>query len=252
MNFKNFLLIILVCIGSFSVLFAQEPVSLTIKVVDPYTNTPIEGAVVSALDNCTDSVCSRKTNNQGEVTLSLRILMGDVAVWSPGYYQNTVSILGRTLITVVLIPENKLGYNNENEKQTNLYSVQKKNIKLTKSFVDETFDNVPGLQVIEKSGMPGEGVYFNFRGISSVVGNTSPLIVINGVPYFPDQNESPIIGGYSKNILNSLSASDIENITFLKGADAAIYGSLGSNGVILVETDKATDLETKINKKCRY
>ena len=62
----------------------------------------------------------------------------------------------------------------------------------------------------------------------------------------PDMNESGIIGGYSKDIFNILNVQDIENITVLKGADAAMYGSLGSNGVIMIETDKAADLDTKV------
>ena len=94
--------------------------------------------------------------------------------------------------------------------------------------------------------MQGEGNYFSIRGANSVTANSTPLIVINGVPYMPDMNESGIIGGFSRNILGAMNAHDIENITVLKGADAAMYGSLGSNGVIMIETDKAVDLDTKV------
>ncbi|MCD8185785.1 MAG: hypothetical protein LUD68_04810 [Rikenellaceae bacterium] len=47
---------------------------------------------------------------------------------------------------------------------------------------------------------------------------------------------------------------DIQNITLLKGAEASIYGSLGSNGVIMIETDGApsNDLETKISFYGQY
>ena len=61
-----------------------------------------------------------------------------------------------------------------------------------------------------------------------MIANSSPLIVINGIPYMPDMNESGVIGGYSKNIFSVVNVQDIENITVLKGADAALYGSLGS------------------------
>ena len=71
-------------------------------------------------------------------------------------------------------------------------------------------------------------------------------MVVNGIPYMPDLSESGIIGGFSANIFDILNIQDIENITVLKGSEAAIYGSLGSNGVILIETDKAVDLDTKV------
>lgn len=48
--------------------------------------------------------------------------------------------------------------------------------------------------------MPGEGSYYNLRGIRSLTGDNAPLIVVNGVPYLPDKNESPIIGGLTRDI----------------------------------------------------
>ena len=75
--------------------------------------------------------------------------------------------------------------------------------------------------------MPGEGAYLNLRGIRSLVSNNMPLILVNGVPYMPDTEDSPIIGGYSRGILTGLNVFDIQNITVLKGAEASIYGSMG-------------------------
>ncbi len=114
--------------------------------------------------------------------------------------------------------------------------------------------SMTGLNVVNKSGMTGEGAYLQLRGIKSLVAENSPLIVINGVPYMPDMNESQIIGGYSRSVFQALNGQDIRNITVLKGADAAIYGSLGSNGVIMIETDQATatDVNTRISFSAVY
>ncbi|MBP3511410.1 MAG: SusC/RagA family TonB-linked outer membrane protein [Prevotella sp.] len=114
--------------------------------------------------------------------------------------------------------------------------------------------SMTGLNVVNKSGMTGEGAYLQLRGIKSLVAENSPLIVINGVPYMPDMNESQIIGGYSRSVFQALNGQDIRNITVLKGADAAIYGSLGSNGVIMIETDQATatDVNTRISFSAIY
>ncbi|MDL2242041.1 SusC/RagA family TonB-linked outer membrane protein, partial [Bacteroidales bacterium OttesenSCG-928-L03] len=113
---------------------------------------------------------------------------------------------------------------------------------------------VAGLQVTRNGGMPGEGSYMNMRGIRSFIGENAPLIVINGIPYLPDSRESQIFTGYNRNIFQAYNLNDIQNITVLKGAEASLYGSMGSNGVILIETDGANsdDLETKISFMGQY
>lgn len=111
-----------------------------------------------------------------------------------------------------------------------------------------------GLNVINKGGMTGEGSYLQMRGVKSLFAENSPLLVINGVPFIPDLNESPIIVGYSQSPLKAFNNQDIRNITVLKGAEAAQYGSLGSNGVIMIETDQATsnDVNTRISFNALY
>ncbi|MCU0373664.1 MAG: TonB-dependent receptor plug domain-containing protein [Chitinophagaceae bacterium] len=90
----------------------------------------------------------------------------------------------------------------------------------------------PGVQVSQQGGAPGGVVRIQVRGTSSVSSGTEPLFVIDGIPVFSD------IGGIGiGNPLASLNPNDIESIEVLKdAAAAAIYGSRGSNGVILVTT----------------
>lgn len=81
---------------------------------------------------------------------------------------------------------------------------------------------VAGLTVYNKGGNPNSTATIRLRGISTVGGNTEPLVVIDGVL------------GQS---LSNVDPADIENITVLKdGSAAAIYGTRGSSGVILVTT----------------
>ena len=56
-----------------------------------------------------------------------------------------------------------------------------------------------------------------------------------------------MINGFSRDIFQAYNIQDIQNITVLKGAEASMYGSMGSNGVILIETDGATsdNLDTR-------
>ena len=89
---------------------------------------------------------------------------------------------------------------------------------------------VAGLNIVTSQGTnPNSGSDFQIRGATSLNAGNSPLVVIDGVP-----------GGE----LRSLSPQDIESMTVLKdAASAAIYGSRGANGVILITTKKGSSDE---------
>ncbi len=92
---------------------------------------------------------------------------------------------------------------------------------------------LPGLVVIQTSGEPGyDGASVKIRG-TNTIGNSDPLVVIDGVPERD--------GG-----LGRLNPRDIESISVLKDASAAIYGSRAANGVILVTTKKGTTGKPKV------
>jgi TonB-linked SusC/RagA family outer membrane protein len=85
---------------------------------------------------------------------------------------------------------------------------------------------VPGLSVYNRGGDPNSGSTIRLRGLSTVGQNTSPLVVIDGV-----------IGAS----LDNVDPNDIESVNVLKdGSAAAIYGSRGSSGVILVTTKRGS------------
>jgi len=87
-----------------------------------------------------------------------------------------------------------------------------------------------GVQVNRSSGVPGAGVRIQVRGTSSISAGTNPLIVIDGLPV-TDNTRSGV------NPLSYINPNDIESIDVLKDAQAAaIYGSRGANGVVLVTT----------------
>lgn len=91
----------------------------------------------------------------------------------------------------------------------------------------------PGVQVVSSSGMPGKGLNVKIRGANSIKGGTEPLYVIDGQ-----------VGGD----IASLNPNDIKSMEILKDASAtAIYGSRGSNGVVLITTKSGEAGKTKIN-----
>ncbi len=99
---------------------------------------------------------------------------------------------------------------------------------------------VPGVDIRTSQGTPGAATRIQIRGNSSLLLETQPLIVVDGVPYSNDQvtTSSQTSGGtaYGSGIAN-LDPNDIESMTVLKGAAAAsLYGSRASRGVVLITT----------------
>lgn len=90
---------------------------------------------------------------------------------------------------------------------------------------------VTGVNVTQQSGSPGSDIDIRIRGVSTN-GDAAPVVIIDG--YQGD--------------LNTLNPNDIETITVLKDAQAAIYGTVGANGIILVTTKKGKkNSPTKVN-----
>jgi TonB-linked SusC/RagA family outer membrane protein len=93
---------------------------------------------------------------------------------------------------------------------------------------------VPGLVVTRSSTRPGsEGAAMKIRGDISVNGNSSPLVLIDGIAGSLDE-------------LNQMEPNDIENISVLKDASAAIYGARSASGVLLVTTKRGKKGAAKI------
>jgi len=100
--------------------------------------------------------------------------------------------------------------------------------------------NLPGVQVVQNTGVPGGGFTVQIRGQNSLQQGGDPYYIIDGVP-FNSVSLGPTLGGIANNPspLASISPNDIESIEVLKDADAtAIYGSRGANGVILITTKR--------------
>ncbi len=92
-----------------------------------------------------------------------------------------------------------------------------------------------GISVKQTSGAPGSATTVRIRGTNSILGDNNPLYVVDGFP------------SYSSDI-GMLNVADIESIEILKDASAiAIYGSRGSNGVIMITTKKGKTGKTKVD-----
>lgn len=99
---------------------------------------------------------------------------------------------------------------------------------------------IAGVQVVSSSGQPGSSATIQIRGVGSINSSSAPLYVVDGIPYDGD--------------VSAIDPSDIASTTVLKDATAtSLYGSRGSNGVILITTKKGTSGESgKIDIDLKY
>ena len=208
--------------------YAQRTVTGTVYDQD---QAPITGANVFVKGTQVGAI----TDQQGKYSISVPAA-GNTLVFSfIGYTSQEVTIGTRSVINVTLQIESRaleeivvVGYGTQ--RRTNVTGAissvsSEKLTELPLASLDQALQGRAAGLVVIANGAPGVDATMRVRGISTV-NDANPLIVIDGV----------VATGIS-----SLNPSDIERIEVLKDAStAAIYGSLGSNGVIMVTTKKGT------------
>lgn len=249
------------CLGLFlaSTVVRAQKISGYVKST---SNQPVSDAVITS-PGCKIVL----TDQNGYFVMDGYVPGNAIKIWHDGYYVQNQYIYkkGKVSLSVHLIEDDKNRYNEtvllregSQDKPfigSCVTNINTKDFSLGSLSIDRVLKSeVPGLLVTNKSGMTGEGAYISLRGIRSLLAETSPLLVINGIPYMPDKNVSQIVGGYSRSAFEAFNNLDISNITVLKGSDAAAYGSLGANGVILIETKQPseTDMNTRISFSAVY
>ena len=115
---------------------------------------------------------------------------------------------------------------------------------------------VPGMKIVRSGGKPGSAYSVQLRGKSGLAGGSGsqPLYIVDGIPYqggaYYSQNETTSFnpGFLSGDAMNLINPADIEAINVLKDAEAtSIYGSRGSNGVVLITTKKGRPGPTRVD-----
>lgn len=181
-----------------------------------------------------------------------------------GYVSQDVNITGRATVNVSLEPSSTslsevvvVGYGTQRAKDVTGSVSSIGNKEFNKGVINSPEQllqgKVSGVQVTPASGEPGAGINIRIRGTTSVRSGNNPLFVVDGVP-LDGSNISEGAADYgtgsasARNPLNFLNPADIENITVLKDASsAAIYGSRGANGVVLITTKKGKAGQDNLN-----
>ncbi|WAC13543.1 SusC/RagA family TonB-linked outer membrane protein [Dyadobacter pollutisoli] len=165
-----------------------------------------------------------------------------------GYQSQEIDLAGRSNVDVSLKPNDNslaevvvVGYGTQKKKDLTgaISTISSKDVagRQTLQVSEALQGSVAGVSVTRSSGAPGSGSSILIRGITTI-GTNSPLVIVDGVPVSSIDNVNP---------------GDVESITVLKdAASAAIYGSRGAAGVILVTTKRAKNGQSSLEYTYEY
>ena len=218
--------------------FAQNQV--TGHVADA-TGEPIIGANVTVKGTTVGTI----TDIDGNFTLEVGSTDGTLVVSFIGYKSAEAAIKGKSPINVILQEDTEtldevvvVGYGTQNRKSLTGAISDVKSESLTRSVSTTTAGalsgKIAGISTRAKDARPGKGISLEIRNMGA------PLYVIDGIPYGGNTGNDWLVNSEvsGNDVFNSLNIEDIESITVLKDASAAIYGLRASNGVVLVTTKK--------------
>ena len=167
-----------------------------------------------------------------------------------GYKEETVSINGRGVVNAVLKPDSfnledavVIGYGSQKMKDLTggVSVVNEETLKMvsTGNLMDRVSGQVAGLTITTGNEAPGSNQSLLIRGQNSLSATNSPLIILDGIPY--------------EGSLADIDPDIVESMTVLKDASSvAIYGSRGSNGVILIQTKKGKQGSLQVTYKAQF
>lgn len=220
------------------VAFAQNQV--TGHVADA-TGEPIIGANVTVKGTTVGTI----TDIDGNFTLEVGSTDSTLVVSFIGYKSAEAAIKGKSPINVILQEDTEtldevvvVGYGTQNRKSLTGAISDVKSESLTRSVSTTTAgalsSKIAGISTRAKDARPGKGISLEIRNMGA------PLYVIDGIPYGGNTGNDWLVNSEvsGNDVFNSLNIEDIESITVLKDASAAIYGLRASNGVVLVTTKK--------------
>ena len=220
---------LILILSSFYCVQAQQKIHLTGTVRDekgaPSPNTSV--LVKGSKNGVT-------TDANGAFSIDVPSQKSTLIISSSGYAAQEIAVSGQTNFTINLAVSTSqlnevvvVGYGTQKKVTVTGAVATVKGTELQKSpavnLSNSLAGRLPGVTAINGSGEPGyDGSSINIRGVNSL-GNNDALIVIDGVPARS--------GG-----LDRLNPADIESMSVLKDASAAIYGARAANGVILITT----------------
>ena len=238
------------------------PVTVTGTITDQ-SGLPVPGAAVMVAGTNIGVV----SDLDGKYSLTIDSPAADtqLQVSILGYETQTLPLNGRAVVNVVLNEESTLlegvvvtALGIEREEKALSYNVQEVSSDIVNTVKDANFVNslsgkVAGLQISQSSSGAGGSTRVIMRGVKSISGNNNALYVVDGIP-MPNLRATQVSGiqetpdGGDFEGISNLNPEDFESMTVMTGATAAaLYGSQGANGVILITTKKGSEGKVKVN-----
>ena len=230
---------------------AQGTASVTGRVVDSATAQPVAGARVAVVGSTTGTLTDRDgqylLRGLAAGTISLRAqrigfapqtVQVALTDGSRATVDFTLTASATTLSDVVVT-----GYGTDTRENlsTSIASVDAQQLQNTPvAGVDAAMQGrAAGVQVVQNAGNPGVGMTVRIRGAASISASNQPLYVIDGIPMLRDDFSQLGVGGQDLTATTGLNPDEMDKIDILKDASAAaIYGSRGSNGVVMITTKR--------------
>jgi TonB-linked SusC/RagA family outer membrane protein len=228
------------------------------KVIDATNSNVLVGASIKTLDGRHSAM----TDENGIFHLNMPSEKSTVVVTAPGFVKKEVLLYhSAPSKTIAILPTGNSNYFSDVEtlfgtvrKTTNTTSVRTLNTEApTLGSMDALINaNLSGdLQLTPHSGGTYSGSAMLLRGINSINGGNQPLIVVDGMILCDRSEESSIHQGNSLNPFSTFDVNDIQSISVIKDG-TSLYGSKGSNGVLLIKTNRGKSEVTRINVSSQF
>ncbi len=247
-NFKYYLMIFILLFNAATA--SAQNRTITGKVIDEKTGSGLPNANVEARGGSTVI-----TTADGSFSISVTSKTNSLTVSYVGYESQTISLNAANSYTVSLFSKTQtgdeivvVGFGTQRKKDvtaaiSTINSDKIRNVPV-QSFEQALQGKAAGLNITIPNGVLNNPPVIRIRGVNSINGNSSPLIIVDGVPLLTGDASSNLS---ANNALGNINPADIEDVQILKdAASAAIYGSRASNGVMLITTKKGKQGKPKI------
>ena len=263
--------IAVLCAGLFPLLAAEAPAAVAADdgpaTVEGYVRDVAGNPLIGAAITVKGTTAGTSTDLDGHYSLRIPAPASQqvLAVDYLGYNPEEVQVGNRDRIDITLqesatdmdaVVVTALGIRKEQKALT--YNVQEVGGEMVNTVKDANFINalsgkVAGLQINASASGAGGSSRVVMRGVKSINGNNNALYVVDGIP-LPSLRSAQTSGIYEtpdggdyEGIAN-INPEDIESMSVLTGATAAaLYGSQGANGVILITTKKGREGRVRVN-----
>lgn len=241
-------LLVLIMLLSCFTLSAQQHI-VTGVVFNDATKEPMQGVTISIKG----SNKSTATDAQGKFSIMVSSNETVLKITYVGFAYQEHLVGSKTSLSLNLVADNKqlddyvvVGYGSK--KRSNLLgaapTIKGEEVEdlPVANLATALKNRVPGVGISQASGKPGATTSLNIRGaitLGSQLGSSEPLYIIDGLTL-------------TKTDFDNLDATLVESITFLKDAEAAVYGAAGAKGVVLVTTKKGKPGKARISYAGSY